>query len=135
MSQTRDVAFRKKRSPLHFIIVMSGIASALLSGPALAYQQFAERVVKFSSARAEVSGTLLMPRTDSKVPCLVLLGGTLSQTRDGGMTNMALPPRHAMRSLAEELAAAGYATLRFDCVGYGESRAKKTWTGSYWEEF
>jgi pimeloyl-ACP methyl ester carboxylesterase/quercetin dioxygenase-like cupin family protein len=113
---------------------MSGIASALLSGPALAYQQFAERVVKFSSARAEVSGTLLMPRTDSKVPCLVLLGGTLSQTRDGGMTNMALPPRHAMRSLAEELAAAGYATLRFDRVGYGESRAKKTWTGSYREE-
>ncbi|HKX61235.1 MAG TPA: alpha/beta hydrolase, partial [Verrucomicrobiae bacterium] len=134
MSQTRDAAFRQKRSPLHFIIVMGGIASALLAGPALAYEQFAERVVKFSSARAEVSGTLLMPRTESKVPCLVLLGGTLSQTRDGGMTNTALPPRHALRRLAEELAAAGYATLRFDRVGYGESRAKKTWTGSYREE-
>src|SRR5262245_35968163 len=134
MSQCRYDAFRRSWGLKFSRIALGWVGCALLAGPLPAYEHFAERAVKFSSARAEVAGTFLVPRTDSKVPCLVLLGGTLSQTRDGGMTNASIPPRNAMRRLAEELAGAGYATLRYDRVGYGESRAKKTWTGSYREE-
>lgn len=127
-------ADRYRRRLMLFRYFLGWTAWTFLAGPLPANDQFAERAVKFSSSRAEVAGTLLMPRTDNKIPCLVLLGGTLSQTRDGGMTNRSIPPRNAIRRLAEELAGAGYASLRFDRVGYGESRAKKTWTGSYREE-
>jgi len=93
-----------------------------------------EGAVSFSIPKAEVAATLLQPDATIKLPCVVILGGTLSQTRDGALTEKKAPPRNALKRLAEALAEAGYASLRFDRVGYGESKPRAGWTGSYREE-
>lgn len=100
-----------------------------------------EKDVRFSCSIAEVAGTLALPDAEhlkpggsGKIPCVVIVGGTLSQTRDGGLNKPGAPKRVALLKFAHALADAGYASLRFDKVGYGESKAKTGWTGSYKDE-
>jgi dienelactone hydrolase/protein tyrosine phosphatase (PTP) superfamily phosphohydrolase (DUF442 family)/quercetin dioxygenase-like cupin family protein len=88
----------------------------------------------WSIPKAEVAGTLLTPPESNPLPCVVILGGTLSQTRDGGLTDTKAPPRNALKRLAEALALAGYASLRFDRVGFGASKSRAGWTGSFRDE-
>jgi pimeloyl-ACP methyl ester carboxylesterase/quercetin dioxygenase-like cupin family protein len=64
----------------------------------------------------------------------VIVGGTMSHTRDGGMIREGAPPRTALKRLAHALADNGYASLRFDRVGYGASKPTAKWTGSYQDE-
>ena len=61
-------------------------------------------------------------------------GGTLSHTRDGALTEPRVPNRNALKRLAEALAASGYASLRYDKVGHGQSKCGPGWTGSYHDE-
>ena len=65
---------------------------------------------------------------------MVILGGTLSQTRDGAVLEPGVPNRNALKRLAEALAGAGYASPRYDKVGYGKSKARTGWMGSYHQE-
>ncbi len=60
---------------------------------------FTEQPVTFSISVAEASGTKLWPIETNQVPCVVILGGTLSQTRDGGLTEKNAPPRNALKRL------------------------------------
>ncbi|MBX3442682.1 MAG: alpha/beta fold hydrolase [Planctomyces sp.] len=101
-----------------------------------------ERNVGFQCDIADVAGTLVIPEADhvapaaieGRPPCAVLIGGTLSQTRDGRLMREGAPPREALQRLAGALAEAGYASLRFDRVGYGESRPRDGWSGTYADE-
>jgi pimeloyl-ACP methyl ester carboxylesterase len=93
-----------------------------------------EQAATFSIPAAEAAGTLLQPLATNTLPCVVILGGTLSQTRDGGLTERKTPPRNALKRLADGLAQAGYASLRFDRIGYGASKPRTGWTGSYRQE-
>jgi len=80
---------------------------------------------------ATVGGTLLFPRAGGPVPCVVLVGGTLSRKRDGELDRPDVPRRSALKRLAEALAGAGYGSFRYDQVGHGASRAKAGYTDLY----
>jgi fermentation-respiration switch protein FrsA (DUF1100 family)/quercetin dioxygenase-like cupin family protein len=81
---------------------------------------------------ASVGGTLLLPRTSHAFPCVVIVGGTLSQLRDGELLRRPnIPPRTALKRLAESLAAAGYGSFRYDQIGQGSSRAKPGYKDLY----
>jgi pimeloyl-ACP methyl ester carboxylesterase/quercetin dioxygenase-like cupin family protein len=85
---------------------------------------------------AQVAGMLTMPAhaEDAKDVCVLIVGGTFSHTRDGEMEREGVPFRDALRRLAHALADRGYASVRYDKVGHGESRAETGWTGSYTDE-
>ena len=69
-----------------------------------------------------------------KVPCVVLVGGTLSDTRRRPHEPPRHLPRDALKRLAEALVVGGYASLRYDKVGHGESRPQAGWRGTYTDE-
>ncbi len=83
---------------------------------------------------AEIAGTLTLPLGLGPVPCVILVGGTLSQTRDGGLLRERAPRRTAIKRLAHSLAASGYASFRYDKVGCGGSRATAAWGDTYVDE-
>jgi len=83
---------------------------------------------------AQVGATVIAPVGSPKVPLVVIVGGSLSSDRNGRMQRAGAPPRDALFRLAEALRAAGYASLRYDRVGVGRSRAAATWTGTYTDE-
>jgi pimeloyl-ACP methyl ester carboxylesterase len=93
-----------------------------------------EREFSVTASKASISGSFVSPTGTNPVPCVVILGGTLSQTRDGGLTETKAPPRNALKRLADALAQSGYASVRFDRVGYGASKPRPGWTGSYRDE-
>jgi pimeloyl-ACP methyl ester carboxylesterase/quercetin dioxygenase-like cupin family protein len=75
-----------------------------------------------------------VPPSNRPVPCVVIVGGTLSHTRDGGFIRKGAPPRDALKRLAAALAEGGYASLRFDKPGHGRSKTTGKWTGTYVDE-
>lgn len=87
--------------------------------------------LSLSLPTATVGGTLLLPRAHRPVPCVVIVGGTLSHLRDGGLERPDVPARAALKRLAESLASGGYGSFRYDQVGHGESRAKPGWPDLY----
>lgn len=86
------------------------------------------------SSLAEVGATLLIPHAHDKIPCVVIIGGTMSHDRNGKMIRDGVPQRDALLRWAREMAAGGYASLRYDRVESGESRPKETWTRTYASE-
>jgi dienelactone hydrolase len=92
------------------------------------------RDVQIPAGKATIAGTFLVPASTSAVPCVVILGGTLSHTRDGALTEPGVPNRNALKRLAEALAQSGYASLRYDKVGYGQSKRGPGWSGSFHDE-
>ena len=80
---------------------------------------------------ATIGGTLLLPPAERPAPCVVIVGGTLSRRRDGELDRPGVPPRTALKRLAETLALAGYGSFRYDQVGHGTSRAKAGYTDLY----
>jgi pimeloyl-ACP methyl ester carboxylesterase/quercetin dioxygenase-like cupin family protein len=93
-----------------------------------------ESTFRLDLPQGEIHGTILIPHIDRPMPCVVILGGTLSQDRDGRLLDGKTPPRDALKRLAEALQAGGYASVRFDRVGYGRSKPGPKWTGSYADE-
>ena len=116
------------------------IAGSLVLATVLAAAPFPQgrgapsRDIEFANEKAAVAGTFLLPPSTSAVPCVVIIGGTLSLTRDGALTDPGAPNRNALKRLAEALAQAGYASLRYDKVGYGQSKPRPGWTGTYHDE-
>jgi len=80
---------------------------------------------------ASVGGTLLLPRGHKPYPCVVLVGGTLSQKRNGELERPGVPERRAIERLAESLAGGGYGSFRYDQVGHGTSKAKSGYLDLY----
>ncbi|MBU8912755.1 MAG: lysophospholipase [Spirochaetales bacterium] len=65
-------------------------------------------------------GTLLMPETDAQAPLVIIVAGSGPTDRDGN--SHILPGRNdSLKLLAEGLARAGIASLRYDKRGLGES--------------
>ena len=93
-----------------------------------------ERKVLIETPLADVAGTLMIPHVHERVPIVVLVGGSLSDDRDGRMLDASAPPRDALRRWAEALQAGGYASFRYDKVGNGHSRTKPGWRGLYHDE-
>ena len=107
--------------------------------PADVFAHPPETHVRIATPAAEIAGTLLVPHSAEnaaieKVPCVLLIGGSLSHDRDGRTNRAGAPPRDALRRLAEAFAAGGYASLRFDPVGNGRSAARGDWRGTYSEQ-
>lgn len=76
---------------------------------------------------AELRGTLATPE-GPPAPGVLLLGGTFSDLRDGDADprhRPDIPPHGMYRVLAEGLAAAGFAVLRFDRRGCGASSGQR----------
>ncbi|MBM4004611.1 MAG: cupin domain-containing protein [Planctomycetes bacterium] len=119
------------RMPLTRVLVLPCLAVCLgLRSPAcFAHPQ--EATVRVSDERFEVAGTLLDPHADEPVPCVIIVGGTMSQDRDGRLFREGVAPRDALKRLAEALLAGGYASYRYDPVGSGASRAKLPWKSTY----
>jgi pimeloyl-ACP methyl ester carboxylesterase/quercetin dioxygenase-like cupin family protein len=108
---------------------------------AVAHDEPIEKQIQFSCPIADVSGTLTLPHAhDEKSspkkspPCVVIVGGTMSHTRDGAMNRPGVPKRDALARLAAALADKGYASLRYDKVGHGGSKPKVNWSGTYTDE-
>lgn len=80
---------------------------------------------------ADISGTLLLPAGCMPTLCVVIVGGTLSPLRDGGLGRPGAPERTALKRLSESLAAEGYASFRYDHVGHGASRPAANWRDLY----
>jgi uncharacterized protein len=75
--------------------------------------------VAFGSAGATLAGVLSLPDGEGPHPAVVLVAGSGAQDRDG--SNPALPGYLPLRWLADHLTAAGFAVLRWDERGVGES--------------
>lgn len=87
--------------------------------------------VRLELRTARVGGTLLLPKDGKPYPCVVLVGGTLSQLRDGDLQRPGVPERKAILRLAESLSIAGFGSFRYDQVGQGESEAKAGYKDLY----
>ena len=112
--------------------ILAALSAMLVPASAAAHPT--ESLFRLDLPQGEVHGTQLIPHIHEAVPCVVILGGTLSQDRNGRLLEEKAPPRDALLRLAEALQAGGYATLRYDRVGYGRSRPGAKWSGTYAEE-
>ena len=118
---------------MRFVAVVLGLAFGLVS-VAWGQTRLDEKEFEVDAGIATVAGTYRSLPFVEGAPCVVILGGTLSQTRDGGLVTGKAPPRDALKRLAEALAAEGYASMRFDRVGYGSSKPQAGWNGTYHDE-
>jgi pimeloyl-ACP methyl ester carboxylesterase len=87
--------------------------------------------VRIHCSIAEIAGDLTFPLEGHGPPCVVVVGGTLSHNRDGKFCREGIPSRDALKRLADALSLGGYAVLRYDRPGIGESRTKNGWVNSY----
>ena len=95
------------------------------------------RDIRFAGAAgATLAGTLLLPLVSEiqRVPGVVLIAGSGPTDRDG---NNPLIPAHVdtLKLIAERLAAAGIATLRYDKRGIGQSTGRPTGSQDAEERF
>lgn len=81
----------------------------------------AEINITIPSQAVVLASTLLLPAGEGQFPCVIIAGGTMSHTRDGALIDpeRPVPTRDALKRLAERLAMAGYASIRWDKRGYG----------------
>lgn len=89
--------------------------------------------VNIKSTGTTLACTLLLPINYGKFPCVVIAGGTMTHTRDGQLIDpgRSMPRRDNIKRLAERLAEAGYASIRWDKRGYGSTPASSTPADNY----
>jgi len=127
-SSPRLRASARRSLPLATALAIALFLTAL---PAALRAHPTDREITINTPLAEISGTLLVPHAHDSIPCVVIIGGTMSHDRNGRLLGHHAPPRDALARLAEALAGGGYASLRYDQVGHGKSKPKQGWTGSY----
>lgn len=122
-------------------LLFSTILGCLLLSSSAWGHDFNEHDISVECDVAVVGGTLTLPAHEGENPgnvpkntCVVIVGGTLSQTRDGGLERPHAPSRDALKRLAQQLAVGGYSSIRYDKVGFGSSQAKPNWEGTYLHE-
>lgn len=81
--------------------------------------QAAEQIISV----AGLSGTLMMPdkQADSAIPVVLIVAGSGPTNRDGNLGHI---QNNSLKYLAEGLATAGIASLRYDKRGVGESKSE-----------
>lgn len=79
-----------------------------------------EEAVKLATSDGNLYGTLLVPKTEKKVPVVLIIAGSGPTDRDGN-SRMLKGPNNSLKLLAEGLASSGIAALRYDKRGIGES--------------
>lgn len=77
-----------------------------------------EEAVKLETASADLYGTMLLPESKRKVPVVLIVAGSGATDRNG---NSPLGSNNSLKLLAENLAANGIASLRYDKRGVGET--------------
>jgi uncharacterized protein len=89
-----------------------------------AKMDFYEKPVVIESEAMQLGAAMTVPRTAGRVPAVILAGGSLSQLRDGELMDVQHPgpQRKAMKLLAHRLVRKGFASIRYDKPGYGQSR-------------
>jgi pimeloyl-ACP methyl ester carboxylesterase len=93
----------------------TALVAALLTSPVLSQEQID---VLIGSGDHVLAGTLTIPAGDGPFPGVVLISGSGPSDRDESLPGVALKP---FARLAQELAAEGVATLRYDDRGVGKS--------------
>ena len=85
-------------------------------------QSFTEEKVMLPTDNGELGGILMFPENTRKVPVVLIIQGSGPTDKDG---NSAVLPgkNNSLRLLAESLAKAGIASLRFDKRGLGLSQS------------
>lgn len=114
---------------LAFLQAVHGAADEVLLGIELAggpgvaavdgTAPFAALEVRFEAGADVLAGTLTLPLGTGPYPGAILIAGSGDQDRDG--INPGLPDYAPLRWLAEHLTPAGFAVLRFDERGVGDS--------------
>ena len=79
-----------------------------------------EEEVIFESSDITLAGTLTLPEGEPPYPAVILVSGSGEQNRDGEVAGF-MPGYSPSRFLAEGLAPAGFAVLRYDERGIGQS--------------
>lgn len=83
--------------------------------------EFLQLALRIGEGDQALHGSLLLPAHKQKPPVVLIIAGSGPTDRDGN--SLGLPGKsNSLKMLAEELAIAGIATLRFDKRGVGESR-------------
>ncbi len=83
--------------------------------------EFLQLALRIGEGDQALHGSLLLPAHKQKPPVVLIIAGSGATDRDGN--SLGLPGKNnSLKMLAEELAIAGIATLRFDKRGVGESR-------------
>jgi fermentation-respiration switch protein FrsA (DUF1100 family) len=82
-----------------------------------------EQVIRFSSKGTDLAGTLTLPDGDGPFPAVLFLAGSGQVDRDENAKNIRL---NAFFDISHFLAQNGFASLRYDKRGVGESG------GDYW---
>lgn len=90
--------------------------------------EFAESELMIPVSGGAIGATVTLPLSSAPVAAVVLAGGSLSHRRDGQLDGAEHrgSERDAIRRWAHRLAAAGYASIRWDKPGHGAS----PWSGS-----
>lgn len=72
----------------------------------------------------DIGYTLLLPDSDRNQTCVLIVGGSLSHDRDGQIIKdgVGTGERFALKELAQKLLEGGYASLRYDRCGFGDTR-------------
>lgn len=99
-------------------VALSALAAMLPASAGAARQ---EEAITLQSSGATLNGTLRMPADGKPAAVVLIIGGSGPTDRDG---NNALAGRNdSLKMLAEALAGAGYASVRYDKRGIGQSVA------------
>jgi pimeloyl-ACP methyl ester carboxylesterase len=99
-------------------VLLMALAAQVLAAPAPA----GEQPIALETTNGTVAGTLRLPDAGGKAPVVLIVAGSGPTDRDG---NSAMIPGHndSLKMLAEGLARAGFASVRYDKRGIGASKA------------
>lgn len=106
-------------------VLLMAMAAQALAAPAAGAASAgssAGQPIALDSASGAVAGTLRLPDAGGKAPVVLIVAGSGPTDRDG---NSAMIPGHndSLKMLADALAQAGYASVRYDKRGIGASKA------------
>jgi pimeloyl-ACP methyl ester carboxylesterase len=107
-------------------MLLMAVAAQTLAAPAFAADAAiapaAGQPIALDTASGTVAGTLRLPDAGGKAPAVLIVAGSGPTDRDGNNTMI---PGHndSLKMLADALAQAGYASVRYDKRGIGASKA------------
>lgn len=96
------------------------ILFALLLGIGHLFAQVEEKPIVLKTETGDLQGSLLLPDGQGKYPVVLLIAGSGPTDRNG---NNPMMKNNSLKMLAEELAALGIASIRYDKRGIGESKS------------
>ncbi|WLD56751.1 lysophospholipase [Salinispirillum sp. LH 10-3-1] len=74
--------------------------------------------ITFPSGKISLAGTLTVPKSDTPLPCVIMVHGSGAQDRDGNMSGF---NTQIFQQISKSLSEQGIASLRYDKRGCGKS--------------